>query len=122
MARPALDDAALGPGERVRDDERAGVLGLDEQCVLRLTSERLHADDCRSERRQGCSSYCTLAVTDAAPFSVKVQLFDLLFVHAPEKIASRPSPTVSVIDVPTVNDADPVVPVTTFRPDGVLVT
>ena len=68
------------------------------------------------------SSYCTFAVTDAAPFSVKVQLFDLLFVHAPEKIASRPSPTVSVIDVPAVNDADAVVPVTTFRPDGVLVT
>src|SRR6478736_1363319 len=34
MARPAMDDAALGPGERVRDDERAGVLGVDDRFHL----------------------------------------------------------------------------------------
>jgi hypothetical protein len=51
--------------------------------------------------------YCTLADTDAAPFNVNVQRFALLLVeHAPEKFALRPLPTVSVIDAPTVNDAD----------------
>jgi hypothetical protein len=38
---------------------------------------------------------------------VNVQLFALLLVeHAPEKVALRPLPTLSVIDAPTVNDAD----------------
>jgi len=67
-------------------------------------------------------SYCTFAVTDAAPFSVNVQLFDLLFEHAPENTASRPLPTVNVIEVPTVNDADLVEPLTTSRPVGADVT
>lgn len=67
-------------------------------------------------------SYCTFAVTDAAPFSVNVQLFDLLFEHAPENTASRPLPTVNVIEVPTVNDAVFVDPLTTSSPVGVDVT
>ena len=67
-------------------------------------------------------SYCTFAVTDAAPLSVNVQLLDLLFEHAPENTASRPLPTVNVIDVPTVNDADLLEPLTTSRPVGVDVT
>src|ERR1044072_4537884 len=67
-------------------------------------------------------SYCTFAVTDAVPFSVNVQLFDLLFEHAPENTASRPLPTVNVIDVPTVNDAVFVDPLITSSPVGVDVT
>jgi hypothetical protein len=63
-----------------------------------------------------------LAVTAAVPFSVNVQLFDLLFEHAPEKTASRPLPTVNVIDVPTVNDAVLLDPLITSRPVGVEVT
>jgi hypothetical protein len=66
--------------------------------------------------------YWTFAVTDAVPFSVNVQLFDLLFEHAPENTASRPLPTVNVIDVPTVNDAVLLDPLITSRPVGVDVT
>jgi len=42
--------------------------------------------------------------------------------HAPENTASRPLPTLSVIDDPIVNDADPLEPDETLRPAGVLVT
>jgi len=66
--------------------------------------------------------YWTFAVTDAVPLIVNVQLVDLLFAHAPEKIASRPLPTLSVIDVPTLKAADPVLPLTTSSPVGVVVT
>jgi hypothetical protein len=58
-------------------------------------------------------------VTDAVPFSVNLHDLALLATHAPEKFACRPLPTVNVIDVPTVNDADPLVPVTTLMPVGV---
>jgi hypothetical protein len=64
-----------------------------------------------------------LTDTDDAPFSENVQLFTFpLVAHAPEKIASRPLPMLRVIDVPTVNDADPLLPLTTSRPAGVVVT
>ena len=53
---------------------------------------------------------------------MNVQLFDLLFEHAPENTASRPLPTVNVIDVPTVNDAVFVDPLITSSPVGVDVT
>ena len=66
--------------------------------------------------------YCTFAVTVAGPFSVNVQLLTLPGdEQAPEKIASRPPDTLSVIEVPTPNDAEPVLPVATSMPTGVLV-
>lgn len=42
--------------------------------------------------------------------------------HAPDQIASRPFVTLSVIDVPTLNDADPVLPTFTLIPAGLDVT
>jgi len=39
--------------------------------------------------------------------------------QAPDHIALRPFDTVSVIDVPTAKDADPLLPVTTLMPAGV---
>ena len=39
--------------------------------------------------------------------------------QAPDQTAERPLVTVSVIDVPMVNDADPLVPVATLMPAGV---
>jgi len=62
----------------------------------------------------------TLAVTDAAPVSVNVQLFALFppLEQAPDQVASRPLATFSVIAVPVVNDADPVLPTLTSMPAG----
>ena len=42
-----------------------------------------------------------------------------LLEQAPDQIASRPFDTLSVIDVPVANDADPVLPTATFSPEGV---
>jgi len=65
-----------------------------------------------------------LAVTDAAAFSVNVQLFVLLppLEQAPDQIASRPFETESVIAVPVVNEADPVLPTGTAIPAGLELT
>ena len=65
--------------------------------------------------------YCTLAVTDALPFSVSLQVrvFSPPLEQAPDQIASRPLETLSVIDVPTLNDAVPVLPTGTLMPEGV---
>lgn len=62
--------------------------------------------------------------TEAAPLIVNVHVFRLLppLEHAPEKIASRPFETVSVIDVPVVNGADPELPTATLMPAGLDVT
>jgi hypothetical protein len=62
----------------------------------------------------------TLAVTDAVPVSVNVQLFALFppLEQAPDQVASRPFVTFSVIAVPVVNDADPVLPTLTSMPAG----
>jgi hypothetical protein len=69
-------------------------------------------------------SHCTFAVTDAAAFSVNVQVFALfpLLEQAPDQIASRPFDTDRVIDVPVENDADPVLPTATLMPVGLDVT
>ena len=58
------------------------------------------------------------------PVSVNVQFFALLppLEQAPDQMASRPFETVSVIDIPVVNDADPVLPTKTLIPTGVEVT
>ena len=68
--------------------------------------------------------HCTLAVTDALAVSVNTQVFLLLppLEQAPDQTASRPFETASVIDVPVVNDADPVLPTETLIPAGVDVT
>ena len=65
-------------------------------------------------------AYCTLPVTDVVPFSVNVHVLVLLppLGHAPDQMASRPFVTLSVIDVPIVNDAEPVVPTLTLMPAG----
>ena len=70
------------------------------------------------------TAYCTFADTEAAPFNVNVherRLFPPLE-HAPDQIASRPFDTLKVIDVPVVNDADPLVPTATLIPAGLEVT
>jgi hypothetical protein len=61
-----------------------------------------------------------LAVTDTLALSVKVHVLVLLppLEHAPDQIASRPFVTLSVIDVPAVNDAEPVLPTLTLMPAG----
>ena len=68
--------------------------------------------------------YCTLAVTLALAFSVNVQVRVLLppLEHAPDQTASRPFETLSVIELPTANDADPVLPTLTLIPAGLDVT
>jgi hypothetical protein len=59
-------------------------------------------------------------VTDASADTVKVQVFAFLppLEQAPLQIASRPLETVRVIDVPVVNNADPVLPTATLIPAG----
>jgi hypothetical protein len=59
-------------------------------------------------------------VTDAAADSVNTQVLVLLppLEHAPDQIASRPLDTLSVIDVPLANEADPVLPTDTLMPAG----
>jgi len=66
-------------------------------------------------------SHCTDADTDAGAVMVNVQVFRLLppLEQAPDQIASRPFETLSVIDVPFVNDAEPVLPTATLIPAGV---
>jgi hypothetical protein len=66
------------------------------------------------------AGYCTFAVTDPAAFSVNVHVLVLFppLEQAPDQIASRPFETVSVIDVPLVNDADPELPTPTLMPVG----
>ena len=70
------------------------------------------------------SCYCTFTDTDAFTFSVNVHVFVLLplLEHAPDQIASRPFDTLSVIEVPVANDADPVLPTATLSPEGVELT
>src|SRR5262249_36561807 len=68
--------------------------------------------------------HCTLAVTDPAAVTVNVHVFALRppLEQAPDQIASRPFETLSVTDVPVVNDAEPDVPTATLMPAGVDVT
>ena len=67
--------------------------------------------------------YCTFADTEAVPVIVNVHVFVFLpLEQAPDQIASRPFVTLSVIDAPVVNDADPELPVATLMPAGLEVT
>ncbi len=65
-----------------------------------------------------------MAVTDSPPVSVNWHVFVLLppLEHPPDHIASRPFVTLSVIDVPVANEADPVLPTITLIPAGFDVT
>jgi len=56
----------------------------------------------------------------AVPLSVNVHVFALLppLEHAPDQIASRPFETLSVIEVPVANDAEPVLATATLMPAG----
>ncbi len=65
-----------------------------------------------------------MALTEAAPVTVKVHVFTLLppLEQAPDQIAPRPFVTLSVIDVPVANVAEPVLPTATLIPAGLEVT
>jgi hypothetical protein len=65
-----------------------------------------------------------LAVTVAFPLSVNVQVFVLLppLEQAPDQMTSRLFVALSVIDVPIVNEAEPVLPTATLMPAGFEVT
>ena len=75
---------------------------------------------CGAPRAPHACPHCTFTATDALPFNVKVHVFVLfpLLEQAPDQTASRLFETLSVIDVPVANDADPVPPTATFRPEG----
>ena len=61
-----------------------------------------------------------MAVTEAVPFNVKVHLAVLLppLEHAPDQMTLRPLVALSVIAVPTANDAEALLPVATLIPAG----
>jgi hypothetical protein len=63
-------------------------------------------------------------VTDAVPPIVKVHdcLFDPPVEQPPDQTAERPPATVRVTEVPTANDAEPLLPVATLMPAGLDVT
>ena len=69
-------------------------------------------------------SYCTLALTEAAPVRVNVHVFALLppLEQAPDQITSRVLEALSVIEVPVVNVAEPLAPTATLIPAGLEVT
>ena len=66
----------------------------------------------------------TSTETDDVPDSVNVHVLVLFppVEHAPDQIASLPFETLSVIDVPVVNDAEPELPTATLMPAGLEVT
>jgi hypothetical protein len=68
----------------------------------------------------GRESHCTFAVTVADAAGAKVQVLVLFppLEQAPDQIASRPFETLSVIEVPLANGADPVLPTATLMPAG----
>jgi len=61
-----------------------------------------------------------LALTAALPFRVNVHVLRLVppLEQAPDQMASRPFDTLSVIDVPVFNDADPMLPTVADIPAG----
>ena len=65
-----------------------------------------------------------MAVTDALLWRVNRQVFTLLppLEHAPDQMMSRPLVALSVIDVPVLNVAEPVLPTATLIPAGLELT
>src|SRR3954468_6906007 len=116
-------NAERGRERRIRSDH-TDLIRLD--CAFRTPQSISHSAFRIPFRipHSAFRNHCTLAVTDALAASVKVQLLRLLpaLEQAPDQTASRPFDTVSVIDAPTVNDADPAVPTATLNPAGLDVT
>ena len=75
-------------------------------------------------RYAGSRSHCTLAVTEALPFSVNVQVLALFppLEQAPDQMTSRPFVALSVIAVPVAKFAEPLLPTLTLMPAGLEVT
>ena len=93
----------------------------------RPTARQLRRDRLLRSSGRRCAVvrfHWTFAVTLAFPFSVNVHVLVLLplLEQAPDQIASRPLVTLSEMDVPVANDADPVVPTLTLIPAGLDVT
>lgn len=65
-----------------------------------------------------------MALTDALPVIVKVQVLVLLppLEHAPDQTTSRPFVALSVIAVPVANNAEPLLPTVTLIPAGLDMT
>jgi len=78
----------------------------------------------REKRPLVDSCYCTLALTEALPVRVNVHVFTLFppLEQAPDQITSRVFVALSVIEVPVVNVAEPVLPTATLIPAGLEVT
>jgi hypothetical protein len=76
--------------------------------------------DQKTARGHSPANHCTLAVTEAVPARVNVQFLVLLppLEHPPDQMASLPFVTLSVMEVPTAKDADPVLPTLTLMPAG----
>ena len=72
----------------------------------------------REKRPLVDSCYCTLALTEALPVRVNVHVFTLFppLEQAPDQITSRVFVALSVIEVPVVNVAEPVLPTATLIP------
>src|ERR1044072_8796218 len=84
-------------------------------CTVHRAPCTLHRAPCTSSR-----PHCTFADTAAGPVIANAHVFLLLppLEHAPDQIASRPPDTLSVIEVPLANDADPELPTDTLMPAG----
>ena len=74
--------------------------------------------------REAPCHYLTSALTDVLLEMVNVHVFTLLppLEQAPDQTTSRPFDALSVIDVPVVNVAEPVLPTATLIPAGLEVT
>ena len=83
----------------------------------------MHVPRCRLQLPEA-NSYCTLAVTVAFPFSVKVQALVLFppLEHAPDQIADLPPETERVMLVPDAKDDCAELPTATWIPAGLEVT
>ena len=104
-----------------RHDIHASERSADRQpCLGRHLGDRRR----RLSRRRSRTGHRTFTLTDASPPIVNVHDFALFppLEQAPDQIASRPFVTLSVIDVPVVNDPDPELPTATLMPAGLDVT
>jgi len=101
------------------DSERARAVKHHAR-VRSSTRAQMRVDVFSLQRSDRVPRHCTFAVTDAVPFSVNVHVRFLTppLEHAPDHIASRPFETLSVIEVPVANDAEPVLPTATLMPAG----
>src|SRR5206468_2161128 len=113
---------SAGTHGRTQTPAHAGLEPGAERCRNADTTERSRPPPRPALTRS--SSYCTLALTEAAPVRVNVHVFALLppLEQAPDQITSRVLEALSVIEVPVVNVAEPVLPTVTLIPAGLEVT